>query len=236
LECDAVVVTIGTTPNVEIAKKANLDVQRGIVVNAYLQTSDPAIFAIGEVAEFEGQLFGITAAAEEQAEALCVHLNGDVQNYYRPTLSMNILKMEGLDLCSMGIIEIPANGSGAGYEEVIFTDKQKRFYKKCIINGDKLVGAILLGDKSEFVEYKSLIQNQTELSDKRLQLLRNGKSGNALKGKVVCSCNNVGDGNLKEAIKDGCCDFQTLCQQTGAGTGCGSCRPEVKAMLEASLV
>ena len=236
LECDAVVVTIGTTPNVEIAKKADLDVQRGIVVNAYLQTSDPAIFAIGEVAEFEGQLFGITAAAEEQAEALCAHLNGDVQSYYRPTLSMNILKMEGLDLCSMGIIEIPANGSGAGYEEVIFTDKQKRFYKKCIINGDKLVGAILLGDKSEFVEYKSLIQNQTELSDKRLQLLRSGKSGNALKGKVICSCNNVGDGNLKEAIKGGYSDFQALCQQTGAGTGCGSCRPEVKAILEGSLV
>lgn len=235
LECNAVVVTIGTTPNVEIAKKADLDVQRGIVVNAYLQTSDPHIFAIGEVAEFEGQLFGITAAAEEQAEALCAHLNGDVQNYYRPTLSMNILKMEGLDLCSLGMIEIPANGSGVGYEEVIFTDKQKRFYKKCIINGDKLVGAILLGDKSEFVEYKSLIQHQTELSDKRLQLLRSGKSGNALKGKVVCSCNNVGDGNLKEAIKGGCADFQALCQQTGAGTGCGSCRPEVKAILEGSL-
>ena len=235
LECNAVVVTIGTTPNVEIAKKADLEVQRGIVVNAYLQTSDPHIFAIGEVAEFEGQLFGITAAAEEQAEALCAHLNGDVQSYYRPTLSMNILKMEGLDLCSMGIIEIPANGSGVGYEEVVFADKQKRFYKKCIIYGDKLVGALLLGDKSEFVEYKSLIQHQTELSDKRLQLLRSGKSGNALKGKVVCSCNNVGDGNLREAIQSGCSDFQALCQQTGAGTGCGSCRPEVKAILEGSL-
>lgn len=235
LACEAVVVTIGTTPNVEIAKKAGLEVQRGIVVNANLQSSDPHIFAIGEVAELEGQLFGITAAAEEQAEALCAHLNGDIQQYYRPTLSMNILKMEGLDLCSLGITEIPANGAGAGFEEVVFTDKQKRFYKKCIIQGDKLVGAILLGDKTEFVEYKSLIQQQTELSDKRLQLLRSGKSGQIRKGKVVCSCNNVGDGNLKEAIKGGCSDFQTLCQQTGAGTGCGSCKPEVKGILEGSL-
>lgn len=145
---------------------------------------------------------------------------------------MNILKMEGLDLCSLGMTEIPANGAGAEYEEVLFMDKQKRYYKKCIIHGDKLVGAILLGDKSEFTEFKSLIQHQTELSEKRLKLLRSGKSAPALKGKTVCSCNNVGDGNLRDAIADGCTDFQTLCQQTGAGTGCGSCKPEVKAMLE----
>ncbi|WP_428667149.1 molybdopterin-dependent oxidoreductase [Runella sp.] len=233
--CDAVVFTIGTTPNVEIARKAGLDVQRGVVVNAYLQTSDPSIFAIGEVAEFEGQQFGITAAAEEQAEALCAYFNGDIQSYYRPTISMNILKMEGLELCSLGMTEIPANGAGAEYEEVLFMDKQKRYYKKCIIHGDKLVGAILLGDKSEFVEFKSLIQHQTELSEKRLKLLRSGKSAPALKGKPVCSCNNVGDGNIREAIAGGCTDFQVLCQQTGAGTGCGSCRPEVKAMLQKSL-
>ena len=236
LTCDAVILTIGTTPNVEIARKSGLDVQRGIVVNAYLQTSDPAIFAIGEVAEFEGQLFGITAAAEEQAEALCAYFNGDVQSFYRPTLSMNILKMEGLGLCSLGMTEIPANGAGADFEEVIFSDKQKRFYKKCIIQGDKLVGAILFGDKSEFTEYKALIQHQTELSDKRLKLLRSGKSAPALKGKVVCSCNNVGDGNIREAIVAGCHDFQSLCQQTGAGTGCGSCKLEVKALLEEALV
>lgn len=232
IDCDAVVLTIGTTPNVEIARKAGLDVQRGIVVNAYLQTSDPAIFAIGEVAEFEGQQFGITAAAEEQAEALCAYFNGDIQSYYRPTISMNILKIEGLDLCSLGITEIPANGAGAEYEEVLFMDRQKRYYKKCIIHGDKLVGAILVGDKSEFAEFKSLIQQQTELSEKRLKLLRSGKSTPALKGKTVCSCNNVGDGNLRDAIAGGCTDFQTLCLQTGAGTGCGSCKPEVKAMLE----
>jgi len=236
LQCDAVVLTIGTTPNVELARQCGLEVQRGIVVNANLQTSDPSIFAVGEVAEFEGQLFGITAAAEEQAEALCAYLNGDIQRYYRPTLSMNILKMAGLDLCSLGITEIPANGAGAGFEEVVFSDKQKHYYKKCIIQGDKLVGAILFGDKSEFTEYKSLIQHQTELSDKRLQLLRSGQSAPVLKGKVVCSCNNVGDGNLSDAIAGGCRDFQSLCQQTGAGTGCGSCKLEVKALLEAQAI
>ncbi|TAH05893.1 MAG: hypothetical protein EAZ14_13060, partial [Runella slithyformis] len=88
------------------------------------------------------------------------------------------------------------------------------------------------GDKSEFIEYKALIQNQTELSDKRLKLLRSGQSGPVLKGKVVCACNNVGEGNLGDAIATGCADFQVLCQQTGAGMGCGSCRLEVKALFE----
>ncbi|TAF01464.1 MAG: NAD(P)/FAD-dependent oxidoreductase, partial [Runella slithyformis] len=232
LDADVVIVAMGTMPNLELGREAGLLVNRGICVNAYLQTSDPLIHALGEVAEFEGGLFGITMAAEEQATALCHFLNGDVQRYYRPTVLMNILKMEGFDLCSMGQTEIPANGPGAEYEEVIFTDRSQRYYKKCVIKGDRLVGAILLGDKSEFIEYKALIQNQTELSDKRLKLLRSGQSGPVLKGKVVCACNNVGEGNLGDAIAAGCADFQVLCQQTGAGMGCGSCRLEVKALFE----
>ena len=231
LECEVVIVAMGTIPNIELAKQAGLETNRGVAVNAYLQTSDPKIHAMGEVAEFEGQLFGITMAAEEQATALCHYLNGDIQSYYQPTVLMNILKMEGLDLCSMGTTEIPANGVGTGFEEVIFLDRNQRYYKKCIIKGDKLVGAILLGNKVEFIEYKSLIQNQIELSDKRLKLLRSGQNGQIIKGKVVCSCNNVGDINLKEAVAEGCKDMESLCQKTGAGMGCGSCRPELKGFL-----
>jgi len=232
LECEVVIVAMGTIPNIELAKQAGLETNRGVAVNAYLQTSDPKIHAMGEVAEFEGQLFGITMAAEEQAAALCHYLNGDVQSYYQPTVLMNILKMEGLDLCSMGTTEMPAKGAEMGFEEVVFLDKNQRYYKKCVIKGDKLVGAILLGNKAEFIEYKSLIQNQIELSDKRLKLLRSGQSGQVLKGKVVCSCNNVGDINLKEAIAEGCKDFESLCQKTGAGMGCGSCRPEVRGFCK----
>ncbi len=62
------------------------------------------------------------------------------------------------------------------YEEVVFIDKAKRYYKKCIIHNDRLIGAILIGDKSEFLEYRDLIENKMELSEKRLQLLRSGKA------------------------------------------------------------
>jgi ferredoxin-nitrate reductase len=130
----------------------------------------------------------------------------------------------------LGVIETPKNDPS--FEEVTFIDKSKRYYKKCIIQNDRLVGAILIGDKSEFLEFKDLIFNRIELSDKRLELLRSGKKAEPIIGKLVCSCNGVGEGNIKKEIENGCSDFAEICQKTGAGTGCGSCRPEVRGILE----
>jgi ferredoxin-nitrate reductase len=232
IDCQAIVIAIGTVPNIEIAKASGLDCQRGVVVNEYLQTNDPDVFAIGEIAEFNQFLYGITAAAEQQAEIVARFLCGDISKYYSGSLLMNILKMHGTDLCSLGIVECPDDPA---YEEVVFIDKAKRYYKKCIIHNDKLIGAILIGDKSEFLEFRNLIENKMELSEKRLQLLRSGKTAEPVIGKLVCSCNNVGEGNLLNKIKEGCRDHLQLCQVTGAGMGCGSCRPEVKAILNANV-
>jgi ferredoxin-nitrate reductase len=148
-------------------------------------------------------------------------------------LLMNILKIQGVNICALGIVETPESKE---YEEVVFIDKAKRYYKKCIIHKDKLVGAILIGDKSEFSDFKNMMQNNLELSDKRLELLRSGKQAESVEGKLVCSCNNVGAGNIMNKIKSGCTEFKELCQATGAGMGCGSCRPEVKSILEKTLV
>jgi ferredoxin-nitrate reductase len=230
LDCDAVIVAAGTVPTIQLARDAGLACNRGVEVNNYLQTSDPDIFACGEIAEWKKQMWGITAAAEQQAEIVAKFLAGDLSTPYKGSLSMNLLKMHGLNLCSLGIIEIPAGS--ADYEEVTFIDKAKHYYKKCIIYNDRLVGAILIGDKSEFLEFRDLIANGIELSEKRLALLRSGKISEPVLGKLVCSCNNVGKGNLEKAIKEGCTDFAQICLKTGAGTGCGSCRPEVRMVLE----
>ncbi|RRB00901.1 nitrate reductase [Larkinella rosea] len=231
LDCQVVVMAIGTEPNIELARSAGLVCNRGVVVNDYLQTSDPDIFAAGEVAQWNGQMWGITLAAEQQAEVAARFIAGDISQPYRGSLSIGILKMEGLHLCSMGLTEVPSN-QGSDYEEIVFIDKAKRYYKKCIVHGDKLVGAILVGDKNEFAEFRELIAKGTELSEKRLQLLRASQKVDPMEGKLVCSCNSVGQGNLERAISAGCTDFQQLCQKTGAGTGCGSCRPEVRSILE----
>jgi ferredoxin-nitrate reductase len=232
INCQAIVIAIGTSPNIELAKQCGIDCKRGVVVDEYLQTSDPDIFAIGEIAEFKGFLYGITAAAEQQAEIVARYLSGDISKYYEGSLLMNILKIYGTDVCSLGEVECPGDPA---YEEVVFIDKAKRYYKKCIIHNDRLIGAILIGDKSEFLEFRNLIENKMELSEKRLQLLRSGKMTEPVIGKLICSCNNVGEGNLINKIKEGCKDHLQLCQLTGAGMGCGSCRPEVKAILEKEM-
>jgi ferredoxin-nitrate reductase len=232
IDCDAVIIAIGTTPNLELARDCGLNCKQGVVVNERLQTSDPDVYAIGEIAEFKGTLYGITAAAEQQAHVLAHYLNGDVASHYSGSTFMNIIKIHGFDLCSIGLPECPDDQN---YEEVVFIDKSKRYYKKCIIHQDKLVGAILIGDKNEFQEFRELISNRVELSEKRLQLLRSGKKAEPVLGKLVCSCNNVGSINITNKVAAGCADFKELCSSTGAGTGCGSCRPEVKRIMEEYL-
>lgn len=233
IACQAVVISIGTVPNIELAQASQLACNRGVIVNEYLLTSDPSIYAIGEIASYEGTLYGITAAAEQQAAIVARHMNGDITGYYEGSLFMNILKMHGMELCSLGMVETPADPA---YEEVVFIDKSRRFYKKCIIHNDRLVGAILIGDKSEFQEFRELIQQKIELSDKRLELLRSGKKAAPVIGKLVCSCGNVGEGNICEKIKEGFISLDELCKASGAGLGCGSCKPEVKQLLEKNKV
>lgn len=229
----AVIYAIGTRPNTQLAEAASLDIGRGVKVNDYLQTSDSNIFALGEIAEHNRKLNGITAAAEQQADICARFLAGDLSSSYTGTTPMNILKFPSLDLCSVGLPEIPANGKN--YNEITFLDRESLFYKKCIIHNDKLVGTILMGDKSEFAEYKELIDSGTELSEKRLQLLRSGKSPEPVKGNLVCSCNNVGELNLIEMIKGGAEDLNSLCKATGAGLGCGSCKSELKRLIDTTL-
>jgi len=230
LEADAIVYAVGTLPNIEFAQEAGLESARGIIVNDYLQTSDPDIFAMGEIAEHRGKMLGITAAAEKQADVLARFIHGDLQSLYDGAVPMNILKLHGLDLCSIGIAEAPVNSEG--YDEILFIDKSMRYYKKCIIKDDRLEGAILIGDKSEFAEFKSLIENKIELSERRIQLLRSGQKAEPVIGKLVCSCNQVGEGNLQKLIEGGCTNLKDLCQNSGAGLGCGSCKPEIQGLIK----
>lgn len=230
ISADALVYAVGTRPNIEFAQEAGIETARGIIVNDWMQTNDPNIFAIGEIAEHEGKTLGITSAAEKQADVLARFMNGDLQSTYDGAVAMNILKLAGLDLCSIGVAEIPSNNEG--YDEILFIDQSRRYYKKCIVKEDRLVGAILVGDKSEFAEFKSLIENRVELSEKRLQLLRSGRTSDPVVGKLVCSCNQVGRGNLEKLIANGTDTLAALCEQSGAGLGCGSCKPEVQQILK----
>ncbi len=226
----ALIYAIGTIPNIEPFKNIGLKTSRGVEVDSFLRTNDPNIYAIGEIAEFEGKMFGITAGAEDQADIVASHLSGNEGEVYKGTLSMNILKFSGIELCSLGEVNVDLNDDRI--EEVLFIDRSNRYYKRCIIKDDRLIGAILMGDKSEFVEFKNLISKKLELSEKRLQLLRSNQKVEPVLGKLVCSCNNVGSGNIENAVKKGCASFNAVCDETGAGLGCGSCKSEIRQIMD----
>lgn len=234
INANAIVYAIGTIPNVDIARENGIECSRGVKVNQHLQSSHPDIFAIGEIAEFNNQLFGITSAAEEQANILANFIAGDISCAYNGSVLMNILKFNDLNLCSIGEINVPDNDDS--YEEIIFTDIKKRYYKKCIVKDDLLVGAVLMGDKNEFAEFKTLIESKIEMADKRDTLLRGATKDAPVLGKLVCSCSQVGAGNIEDAIAKGCTNFTELCNTTGAGIGCGSCKTEVREILYNSKV
>ena len=229
LYCNAVLYAIGTRPNIEIAKKAGIDIRRGTVVNDRMRTNDPSVFAIGEIAEHKGQLYGITSAAEKQAGLLANYIAGDNLSVFEGTILMNVLKVDNLNLCSIGKIDVAENNEE--YEQVIFKDITQRYYKKCIIYQDRLVGAILVGDKSEFGEFKRLIEEGIELSEKRGELLRPKIDKKEVLGDIVCSCNEVGIGNIQNACKKGLLTLAEICQSTAAGTACGSCKPEIQLII-----
>lgn len=232
LKMDALFFAAGIKANTELGEQCGLKFNRGLIVNDHMQSSDADIFVIGEIAEHRKKTYGTTPAAQDQARVAADYLNGNIWSCYDHSLSFNILKIKDLQLCSLGITTKPP---GNGYQEIVLIDRQMRYYKKCILHHDRLIGAILIGDKSEFAEFKSLIESQLELGDKRELLLRgSAKPSEPPIGAIICSCNNVGAGNIENHIKSGCHNFDELCRLSNAGTGCGSCRPEVKRILDLS--
>ncbi len=224
------VYAMGTVPNVELAAAAGLDVNRGVVVDAAMRSSDPDILALGEVAEFEGRLHGTTPAAEEQATIAAANLAGDVQALYAGSAAQNILKVPGFALASVGMVRPPADDMS--YEEIVFLDRGARVYQKCVVRDERLVGALLVGDQRELPALRDLVRSGEELGERRATLLRgSGRAPGPGGGKLVCSCMSVDEGMLAGAYQRGARTVEALMATTSAGTGCGSCRPELVSLL-----
>lgn len=234
---DIVIGAIGTKPNIEVLREAGAEYGRGIKVNQRLETSLKDVYALGEVAELNGEMWGITAAAEQQAEVLVKVLEGDPQASYNGSLLMNILKIKDVNLCSLGDINAEDKYDANELQVIKIEDISRRYYKKCLVYKNKLIGAVLVGGKEEFVEFRDFIAQSKELDDFRDLLLRSGgQKKEPIKGKLVCSCCNVGEGNITEAIEKGCDSLQKITEQTGAGSGCGSCKPEVVELLNQKIL
>ncbi len=154
IEADAVVFAAGIRPNAALAKDAGIPVNRGIVVDDALQTGAPGIFALGECAEHRGICYGLVEPAYEQARVLAGHLAGRAAAYAGSVVATN-LKVSGVSVFSAGDF-MGAEGS----ESIVLSDARAGAYKKLVISGGRLAGAVLVGDVADALWYLELIRTR----------------------------------------------------------------------------
>jgi len=235
IEADIVVVAAGIRPNVELAYRAGLYVNRGIVVNDHMETSNPDIFAVGECVEHRGVCYGLVAPLIEQAKVLAATMTGNKGPVYAGTVTASKLKIMGVDVFSAG------DWSGQDAEPVRFEDRALGIYKKLTVRSGKLAGVILVGDTGDSHRYMEWLRSGQDLTPQRRHLLFPPPAADAgldvaqmSDSATVCGCVGVTKGAIIEAIHDrGVCTLSQLKDDTRASTGCGSCRGLCESLLKA---
>src|SRR4051794_23804536 len=170
LPVDLFLVAAGITPNVALAREAGLDVGKGVIVDDRMRTSDAAVYAAGDVAEFDRSVLGLWPTAVEQAEVAAENaLGGD--RGYAGSVPVTILKVVGIELTSIGRFEPAAHD-----EEVItLEDETHQRYRKLVIDADgRIAGAILLGYSREVAAVRTAITRGWDVRG-QLDLLRAGR-------------------------------------------------------------
>jgi nitrite reductase (NADH) large subunit len=237
LDCDMVVISAGIRPNVGLAKQAGLTVERGIVVNDDLSCSgDPAVYAIGECAQHRGRVYGLVAPVWEQARVLADRLAcRSAQAVYQGSQVATRLKVMGVELTVMGEKEPDREND----EVVTYAEPSRGIYKKLIVRNGYLAGAILLGDGRTAPRLLQVFDRGEVLPENRAELLfplaGESKALNVTDlpdTAQVCNCNGVSKGKIISAVKAGHRSLKNVCDATRAGTGCGSCKPHIQALLE----
>ncbi|MFC5550884.1 NAD(P)/FAD-dependent oxidoreductase [Massilia aerilata] len=166
IPADLVVMAAGVRPNVALAKEAGLHVERAIVVDDTLQTYDPRVYAVGECVQHRRATFGLVAPIWDQARVCAAHLAGSGHRRYVQQATATRLKVTGVDLYSAGDIV-----GGEGSEDLVLRDRRGGVYKRLVLSGRRLTGAVLYGDVADGPWYFGLIQNRTDISAIRNQLL-----------------------------------------------------------------
>ncbi|WP_038036427.1 nitrite reductase large subunit NirB [Thermopetrobacter sp. TC1] len=242
IPAELVVMTAGIVPNKEIAEEAGLYCERGIVVNDYLMTYDPRIYAVGECVQHRGVCYGLVAPLYEQARVLANHLAGRGWMTYEGSVTSTKLKVTGIDLFSAGNF---LGGNGA--DELILKDEKGGVYKKLVIEDNRLTGAVLYGDTVDGTWYFQLIREGSDISDIRGRLLFGqahlGDAGHAEDSVAhlpddaeICGCNGVSKGEIIAAIKEqGLFTLEDVRKVTKASASCGSCTGLVEQILASVL-
>jgi ferredoxin-nitrate reductase len=232
LAADLVVIAAGVRPETSLARAAGVEVARGMLVDDEMRTSAPAVWAVGECAEHRGTVHGLWAPLAEQARVAGASVCGDPAAFHG-WVAATTLKVAGVELFAGGV-----QAATSDQDELIWSDSRRGVYRKLVLDGDRLAGAVLLGDAAASRELSTLLRSGAPVPEQ--VLLAPGAAGDVgaaepSPGETVCSCNNVTRGEIQTAIRAG--GLLTLTQvsrATRAATGCGSCAGEVDALLRES--
>lgn len=240
METDMVVVSAGIRPIVDIAASSGLNVNRAIVCDDQMRTSDPAIFAVGECVEHRGQTYGLVDPIWEQARVLADVLTGTKpDSAYTGSKLGTKLKVMGVELASMG----DTKPAGPEDEVVIYREPRRGLYKKLIVRDDRIAGAILLGDVESAGTLMQMFQAGTRVPERRADMLFGSptslgflKASDLPANAQICNCNGVSKDQILDAIQNkNCHSVSKVGSCTKAGMGCGSCKGLVAQLLEAYL-
>jgi len=242
IDAALVVFAAGVRPRDELAGAAGLQLAErgGVLTDLTCVTSDPAIYAIGEVAAIEGRCYGLVGPGYTTAEVVADQLLGGAAEFPEADLSTK-LKLLGVDVASFG----DALGVTPKSLQVVVNDPVKQTYAKLVLSDDAktLLGGIMVGDASAYGVLRPMVGEQ--LPGDPLAMIAPAGSGDGASqlgvgalpnAAQICSCNNVTKGDLCGAIAGGCTDVAGLKACTKAGTSCGSCVPLLKQLLEAQGV
>jgi nitrite reductase (NADH) large subunit len=236
LDADIVVIAAGIRPNIDLAVKAGVVCNRGIVVNDHLETSHPDIFAVGECVEHRGVCYGLVAPLFEQGKVLAATITGHRGPTYEGTVQAAKLKIMGVDVFSAG------DWSEQNAEPIRFEDRARGVYKKLTVRDGRLVGAILVGDTAGSHRYMDWLRSGDDITAQRRHLLFPPQSADAgadvaamADTATVCGCVGVTKGAIIAAIHEqGVNTLAQLKECTRASSGCGSCTGLCQDLLRAA--
>jgi nitrite reductase (NADH) large subunit len=236
IPADLVVIAAGIRPNADVARKAGIECSRGILVNDYMETSDPRVYAVGECTEHRGEIFGLVAPLFEQGKVLAAAITGNREAKFEGWKPAAKLKVMGVDVFSAGeYLDSP------GTDVVRYEDAGTGTYKKLLVRANQLVGCILVGDVDDSNRYMEWLRSGTDLVVRRRSLLfpepvadKGSSIAEMPDSETVCGCMGVTKGNIITAIHDkGISTMAQLKECTRASTGCGSCAGVCQGLLKA---
>ncbi|MEM6699188.1 MAG: nitrite reductase large subunit NirB, partial [Bacteroidota bacterium] len=244
LEAQMLVVSAGIRPRDELARKCGLEIgtRGGVVINDKVQTSDPNIYAIGEVALYREKIYGLVAPGYEMAEVAVEQILGGEKEMQGEIDMSTKLKLIGTDVASFGEAFASEN-----CRTIVFEDKYTRVYKRINIteDGQRLLGGMLVGDAADYNMLLQITQNGMALPPNPEDLIlgaRGGEGGglgdvtDLPDSAVVCSCENVTKGDVMCAVTEhGCKSLKEVSKLNKACTGCGGCKPMVNNLIEAAM-